>query len=192
MSEPTWHLQPDGTRVLVLDVTATSSETPDEHALVTIDMTTELAERLLARMDTVKQWKEKDGEFSCAEWVDYTPSYFSVDYDAEELTGDATAPPAWSAKGERDGRTDVDRMVVGGEWVEWTAYVKNSDILLTTAALSEADLRRYVAGGNPWHDATKKYDCEACMDGGVISDTCDDCGERHCTKCEPCQEDNRA
>lgn len=31
-------------------------------------------------------------------------------------------------------------------------------------------------------------DCEECEDGRLVSDTCDECGERHCPECEPCPE----
>jgi hypothetical protein len=28
--------------------------------------------------------------------------------------------------------------------------------------------------------------CNTCLDGTVVSDTCDECDERHCPDCEPC------
>lgn len=30
------------------------------------------------------------------------------------------------------------------------------------------------------------FDCDECLDGTVVNDTCDECDERHCSKCEPC------
>lgn len=30
--------------------------------------------------------------------------------------------------------------------------------------------------------------CDVCDDGLLVSDTCDDCNERHCSACEPCGE----
>ena len=30
--------------------------------------------------------------------------------------------------------------------------------------------------------------CTACCNGTVVSDTCDECGERHCSECDPCME----
>ena len=30
--------------------------------------------------------------------------------------------------------------------------------------------------------------CPDCADGSVVDDTCDDCGERHCPACSPCEE----
>lgn len=31
------------------------------------------------------------------------------------------------------------------------------------------------------------YECEACMDGATMSDTCDECGQRHYRECDECQ-----
>lgn len=33
-------------------------------------------------------------------------------------------------------------------------------------------------------------ECCHCNDGQLMSDTCDDCGERHCDKCDPCDSDH--
>lgn len=41
------------------------------------------------------------------------------------------------------------------------------------------------AAGRADRDDTPE--CEECSDGAVMSDTCDECGQRHCWKCEPCQ-----
>ena len=45
--------------------------------------------------------------------------------------------------------------------------------------------------GYPVRDVTETDDnapaCETCNDGAVISDTCDDCGQRHCQECDECQ-----
>jgi hypothetical protein len=30
------------------------------------------------------------------------------------------------------------------------------------------------------------FDCDVCLDGTTIQDTCDDCGERHCPSCDQC------
>lgn len=29
--------------------------------------------------------------------------------------------------------------------------------------------------------------CDECLGGSVICDTCDDCGTRHCSSCDPCE-----
>jgi hypothetical protein len=157
MSEPTWYVKPDGTRVLVLEVTATIEDGADDYALAAVEMTEDMAMGILAKIDKVGAWHRDDADFMCAEWVDYAPVYFAVDedfYDSADATSDVTPFPGWGAKGDNDGRTDLDRIGVGHDWAEWTSCVKNSDVRLTTAALTEADLRRYVAGENPWHDAT--------------------------------------
>jgi len=33
------------------------------------------------------------------------------------------------------------------------------------------------------------FECTRCDDGLAVSDTCDDCGHRHCPECEPCAAD---
>lgn len=54
---------------------------------------------------------------------------------------------------------------------------------ITTTALREAVER---AEG---HYETERDECPDCCDGTVVSDTCDDCGERHCSTCSPCDPD---
>lgn len=31
-------------------------------------------------------------------------------------------------------------------------------------------------------------DCAECLNGTVINDTCDECDERHCSTCDPCED----
>ena len=38
-------------------------------------------------------------------------------------------------------------------------------------------------------DLNQPVPCDACDDGEVVSDTCDDCGQRHCQACDPCQDE---
>ena len=38
-------------------------------------------------------------------------------------------------------------------------------------------------------DLNQPVPCDACNDGEDVSDTCDNCGLRHCSACDPCQDE---
>lgn len=154
----TWWTNPKGTRVLVLDVSSSLEDgPPDDYSCYVVEMDVALAEAILRRMDLVKAWNDQDTQLSCAQFWDYRGDYYGRSYDSEAVDADGNGPPLW-ARGEWDGRTDTDRMEVGygGDgraWAEWRAYVKNTDIRLSTEPLDERDLRRFVAGDDPWPTA---------------------------------------
>lgn len=150
--EPTWHRRPkDGKTVLVLEVTSSLEDgPPDDFECAVLELTPEYAAGLLARIEMVKKWLEQDSQLQCAQFWNYDVEYFPLAWD-ESDDSDRVPDPLWDAKGEYDGRTETDMLEVGQSgYVEWRAYVKNTDIRIFTSSLSFEDLKRYVAGENPW------------------------------------------
>jgi hypothetical protein len=152
---PTWHRRPtDGKLVLVLAVSSSLDDgAPDSHECAVVEMTPEYAQTLLTRIGLVEEWKQRDSQLQCAQFWNYDPEYFALDWESGD-EGENTPAPLWNGKGDYDGRTDTDRVEVGQSgYVEWRSYVKNTDILLVTHSLDKAELERYIAGDNPWPTA---------------------------------------
>ena len=140
-------LEHDGQRYLVRKVLTSCDDGCDgfETAVLVIDV------------HTVDGWLEKlrlaadlgrhhglDG----IEFYDPSPEYYNADWEAEPLDEDETYPPLWDAKGEWDGRTDLDRLHVSAHgWILWEAYVRHTDLRVEVLALSDnevASLRRAI------------------------------------------------
>lgn len=151
----TWWTKPDGTRVLVLPVHSSLEDgPPEDFECYAVEMDMALAQGLLKRIEQLRSWKAQDDDLSCAQFWDYTGEYYGRNWSAgaPQEDDEGNPPPQW-VRGEYDGRTDGDRLEVGDDWIEWRAYVKNTDIRLHTDSLDEKDLRRYVAGEDPWPTA---------------------------------------
>lgn len=164
--EPTWYVRPeDGKRVLVLDVHSSLEDGgPDDYEVAVVEMTPEYAKDLLRRIELVKQWKQLDDQLCDAEFWNYDLQYFPADWE-EAPDDDRTPPPLWEARGEYDGRTDTDLLEVSERYVEWHAYVKNTDIRLHSESLSVDDLMRYASGDDPWRGG------DGCSSGAAVERT---------------------
>lgn len=147
---PTWYRRPsDDKLVLVLEVFTSVEDGMDEFEVAVLEMTPEYAKQLLNLIDLVSAWKKVADDLQCAQFWNYDVEYFGATY--EDIEDDRAPRPLWESKGEYDGRTDTDLLEIGQSgYAEWRAYVKNTDIRLTTSSLSLEDLQRYVDGQNPW------------------------------------------
>lgn len=54
------------------------------------------------------------------------------------------------------------------------------------ARLLRGDVRHLSPAQRAWLAERAARPCPTCLDGTVVSDTCDDCGARHCPVCEDC------
>jgi hypothetical protein len=148
-----WWTNPEGKRLLVLEVFGTLDGV-DGYDCFAVEMTRELAQALLARIERVKSWKAQDDDLSYAKFWDYAGEYYSWEYDSPVEDREGHPPPRW-VRGDFDSRTEMDHLEVGCRpdgWVGWSAWVKHSDpaIKLTTQEIREEELRRFVAGDDPW------------------------------------------
>ncbi len=165
-----WWTNPQGKRLLVLDVSSSLEDgAPDDYQCYVVEMDVALADAILRRMDLVKAWHARDSDLLCAQFWDYRGEYYGRRYDSDAVDADGNGPPLW-VRGESDGRTDTDRLEIGcsgGEraWAEWKAYVKHTDIRLSTEVIDEAELRQCVAGEDPWLSAP--VDEEAALNAKV-------------------------
>lgn len=62
-------------------------------------------------------------------------------------------------------------------YATWESYCEDAP---QHAAELQAELARRLA-------EAQAPRCQECAGGLVVSDTCDECGERHCSSCEPCE-----
>lgn len=142
----TWWTNPDGKRFLVLR--AYCAEGIDYDRFL-VPMTPEYAQELLRRIEVTNRWRSEERELSWAAWWALDGEFRSADWDSELQDADGEQPPLWQA-GDSDFRTDTDRLDIGDGWVEWHAYVKNTDERVHTDALERKDLEAYVRGEQPW------------------------------------------
>lgn len=157
----TWWSNPEGQRRLVLDVSG-RSEGLDGYDCFALDLTPELVAMLLNRINQVHAWREADKGLSFASFFDSEGEFYSRDYDSDDGQTDENDNPGplWVREDEYDSRTEMDRLEIGVSaergWAGWSAWVKHSDpaIQLSTETLDEADLRRFLAGEDPWLTGT--------------------------------------
>lgn len=141
--EVCWMTRPtDQKQVLVMNIHA--PDWADNHQIGIVDMTPELATRLLDRIATVCRWKAEDPSnqlFEASFW-NYEVEYLPWDFDAD--------CPKWTPDSEYDGRTEIDRIEVTDDSLEWKALIKHTDDELASPTLYARDLRQYLDGQNPW------------------------------------------
>jgi hypothetical protein len=154
----TWWTNPAGEQRLVLDVFG-RLDGYEDYECFAVEMTTELATQMLQRIERFRAWKAQDDQLTSIKFWNYNGEYFARDWDADDAekphdTEDNPAP-VWE-RGDYDSRTEMATMEVGSDWAGWTAWAKHSDpaVKLSTESLDEADLRRFIAGENPWPLAT--------------------------------------
>lgn len=75
-------------------------------------------------------------------------------------------------------------LYVKGDDAAWQAYL---DKVHHGNGHSTSDLLRALKKVDPEKPSFGPV-CDECDDGLVGCNTCDECGDRHCGKCEPCTE----
>lgn len=87
-----------------------------------------------------------DPRLSVMEYWDYTPEYYTGDWENDGGTQDYP-DPLWARGDGFSHRTECDRMVVSRGGISWSCYAKHTDTPITTEKIDVADLRAVLAQG---------------------------------------------
>jgi hypothetical protein len=175
----TWWTKPDGKRVLVLDVMSTAPDETEFQCLV-LDMTRELALALLARFALVNEWRKVDPALDVVEFNDNGREYRARALSGNAIDEEENYAPTWDV--DDTSRLDNESLVifVRSAYLEWRAEVGDEPDRLNTVGLTEADLRMFVDGGDPW--PSTRLVCPEC--GDELTDTTKNGRPSYCGTCD--------
>ena len=133
-----------------------------DYAIVTLDRPA--IETIRQRLELAKSLHAKDSSFVCTEYWDRTPQYFPrfeglenyVDLDAVDRDSPVSVPASFFERFSNDlyQITENDRMIVFRDNLYWECSPANfSDIIVETALLSTAFLRKKIAGDGGGEDS---------------------------------------
>lgn len=115
---------------------ASSSHEDSATQVCLIELTPEQIQEWRDRLARTKQM-QTDHDVSYVAWMDGAPIWRRVNFEGEPLDEDGEIyPPAW---GDDELRTEVDRVEVDGNGLDFTCFVKHSSERLN-ANLDQGDI----------------------------------------------------